>query len=86
VKINNIGSFHTNPYKKQAEKQETLEKTLKKDKLEISNEAKELADNKIIAERQAKVEALKAQVQAGEYKVNPEEVSERLVDYFQKMR
>jgi negative regulator of flagellin synthesis FlgM len=84
MKINNIGRFQVNPYKKQMEAQH-VEKTTKKDKVEISSEAKELlAENKISAEREQKVDAIKKQVQSGEYKVEPNTIAKKMIDFYSK--
>ena len=84
MKINNIGRFQVNPYKKQMEAQQ-VNKTAKKDKVEISSEAKELlAENKISAVREQKVDAIIKQVQSGEYKVDANTIAKKMIDYYSK--
>lgn len=80
-----MGNFPINPYKKQLEKQEAMQRQVKQDKVEISPEAKELqAENKVIADRNEKVAALKQQVQAGDYKIDANKTATKIVDFFNK--
>ena len=56
---------------------------MKTDKLEISSEAKQLSEmSSFTVERNERVQELKAQVQAGTYEVNPEQLASNLVKYF----
>lgn len=60
-----------------------VQSTSKRDKLEISSEALELQKgNPLELERQQKVEQLKAQVQSGEYEINPREVAKKMYDFW----
>lgn len=54
------------------------------DQVQISNQAKEMYDKKteIDAERQEKVNSLKAQVQAGEYQVSSEQVADKVHQFW----
>ena len=72
-----------NPYNKQMEKMDQVQKPSKKDKLEISSEALELQkENSFEIERQEKVEQLKEKVQSGEYEVNPREVAKKMYEFW----
>ncbi|WP_017726236.1 flagellar biosynthesis anti-sigma factor FlgM [Halalkalibacterium ligniniphilum] len=84
MKINPFQSVQSNPYRKQVEKQEQVGKTSqKRDRLEISEEAKIMQQgNHLELERAEKVEAIKRQVEAGEYKVNPKAVANKLYDFW----
>ena len=57
----------------------------KTDVVEISREAKEMQSiSSIEKERQTKVEELKAQVQNGTYKLQPNEIAKSIIDYYRK--
>lgn len=83
MKINPYGNIQ-NIYKKSVEKQQPKDNVAKKqDKIEISSEAKWLQqETRISAERNHKVEELKAKVQSGEYKVNPQEVAKKFYEFW----
>ncbi len=87
MKINNINLPAVNPYKANELK---IEKTSNKapiqtDKLEISSEAKQLSEIQSYAvERNERIEQLKAQIDAGTYKVDPEKLAVDLIDYYNK--
>lgn len=83
MKINNIGSINTNPYRKQIEKAERLMKSANTDKIQISTEAMELQKgSRIETERQVKVEELKSKVESGEYQVNAREVAKKMYEFW----
>lgn len=86
VKINPFGPLNNNPYRKQMEKQESIQDIKqKRDKLEISQEAKVMQQASRIDEaRQEKVKALKAKVEAGEYKVDPQAVANKFYEFWNK--
>ncbi|WP_409302841.1 flagellar biosynthesis anti-sigma factor FlgM [Peribacillus sp. SCS-155] len=87
MKINNFGPSGINPYNRQLNKVHKSNATSvnKADKLEISTAAKELQQStQIPAERQAKVEALKLQVENGTYKLNSKETAKGIVDFYLK--
>ncbi|PLR82586.1 flagellar biosynthesis anti-sigma factor FlgM [Bacillus canaveralius] len=87
MKINNMGPSGLNPYKRQMNKFENADKTASKasDKLEISSTAKEMQQSShISAQREAKVEELRIQVENGNYKVNPRDVAKSLINYYFK--
>lgn len=83
MKINPLGHIQ-NIYKKQVEKtQPRGEVSKKSDQLEISTEAKLMQqESKISAERSEKVEAIKAKVESGEYKVNTQDVAKKFYEYW----
>ncbi len=74
-------------YKKQVSKTESAKaKSMKSDKIEISSSAKEFqvafSELKKMPEiREAKVSALKEQVQNGSYKVDAEKIAEYILGY-----
>jgi negative regulator of flagellin synthesis FlgM len=86
MRINpNIRTGNINPYSKQLNKQQQLEKTsqTRTDKVEISSAAKELQKGgPIESARQERVESLKKQVQSGNYQVDPQAVAKKMVNYF----
>ncbi|SFB25329.1 MULTISPECIES: flagellar biosynthesis anti-sigma factor FlgM [unclassified Bacillus (in: firmicutes)] len=87
MKINNIGPSGINPYKRQMNKMDTAQKSVNKasDKLEISATAKEMQQlSQVAQQRQARVEELKSQVEAGTYQVKPEEVAKSIVNFYLK--
>lgn len=84
MKINPFQPVQQNPYRKQIDKAEkAADLKAKSDKLEISTEALEMQKGtRIENERQEKVEALKQQIEAGEYKVNPQAVANKFYDFW----
>ncbi|WP_108669052.1 flagellar biosynthesis anti-sigma factor FlgM [Peribacillus acanthi] len=87
MKINNFGPSGVNPYRKNLQKMEGSSKTgyTKADKLEISSTAKEMQHmSQIPAQRQAKVDELKLQVENGTYKLNAKETAKSILDFFSK--
>lgn len=85
MKINQTNLSAINPYKKQMNKMTSLEKKSQRDVVEISNEAKQLQEKSpITQEREAKVEALKQQVQSGNYIVDAKKVATSILNYYNK--
>lgn len=87
MKINNVNLPAMNPYKANEIKAEKAEQkvSLQADKLEISAEAKQLSEvSSYTAGRNERVQELKAQVEAGTYKVDPEQLAKNLASYFNK--
>ncbi len=85
MKIQKFNLPAINPYKANQLKAEQSEQKakVKTDKLEISSEAKQLSEmSSFTVERNERVQELKAQVQAGTYKVDPEQLAADLVKYF----
>ncbi|XXM72047.1 flagellar biosynthesis anti-sigma factor FlgM [Lysinibacillus sphaericus] len=86
MKINNIGNQNVNPYQRNINKLNAAEKTGKSasDKIEISSAAKEMQEaSKLVKDRQAKVEALKDQVQSGNYTIDPKAIAKGLKNFYQ---
>ena len=81
------GSSFIQSYQKQMQVSKT-EKTRpiqKEDELQISNEAKEMyGKNLAEIERQEKINALKAQIQSGDYQVDNQKVAEKIFGYWFK--
>lgn len=87
MKINKINLPAVNPYKTNQVKAEQAEQKtkMKTDKLEISNEAKQLSEkSSFTIERNERVQQLKAQVESGNYKVDAEQLASNLVKYYKK--
>ncbi|WP_066175608.1 flagellar biosynthesis anti-sigma factor FlgM [Bacillus marinisedimentorum] len=87
VNGNQYGNMNVNPYKKQLDKVEQAKQMNSKqtDKIEISKEAQQMQQKSPIeAERQEKVEAIKKQVESGTYKVDPQLVAKKMVDFWFK--
>ena len=69
------------------EKQDQLQTSKKKDKLEISPEALELQKgDQLEIQRQERVNELKNKVQSGQYKVNPEEVAHKMYSFWDDLK
>jgi negative regulator of flagellin synthesis FlgM len=86
MKINNIGNQNINPYQRNINKLDSAVKSGKapSDKIEISSTAKEMQEtSKLMKERQAKVEALKDQVQNGTYTIDPKAIAKGLKNFYQ---
>ena len=83
MKINNFGPVNMNPYKKQIEKMDQLQKPTSTDQIQISTEAMELQKgSRIETERQAKVDELINKNESGEYQVNPREVAKKMYEFW----
>lgn len=85
MKINSFNRPDTNPYSKQinhVEKQTRTER-MDADQIQISKEAKELQQSsRFDAERKARVEQLKKQIEQGNYKVDPKKVAYSMAKYY----
>ena len=81
------GSSFIQSYQKQMQVSKT-EKTRpiqKEDELQISNQAKEMYGKNVKeVERQEKINALKAQIQSGEYQVDNQKVADKIFGYWFK--
>lgn len=87
MKIPKINIPAVNPYRANDLKTEkvTQKPQHQSDKLEISSEAKTLSEvSTFTTERNEHVQAIKAQVDAGTYKVNPEQLAQKLLSYYNK--
>lgn len=83
MKINDFNRMNAlQYYQKQSQKPSPAEPTKKMqfDKLELSDAAKE----KLNAEREAKIQTLKEQIQAGTYTVDSEKIAEKLLSYWSR--
>lgn len=87
MKINHIGRLNINPYNKQAGKMDQVQKAGKKDKIEISPEAKNLQKiGNIELERQEKIEAIKKEIQSGQYEINTKEIAKKMYSFWDDMK
>lgn len=87
MRINHFNSIQNNPYKKQVQdmKQEKVQSSVKKDELQISDEAKKLLSNsKFETDRAEKISEIKSQVDKGTYKVNVSETVKSIINFWQK--
>ncbi|SES71905.1 negative regulator of flagellin synthesis FlgM [Salinibacillus kushneri] len=84
MKIDGSNSVHLNPYQKQYQKQQSVNQSKKsEDKLEISNQAKEmLKGNEVKEARQKQIQQIKHDVQTGNYKVNYQETAQKMIDFW----
>lgn len=86
MKINNIGRLNVNPYQ-QVGKMEQVQKTNKKDKIEISSEAMNLQKiGNIELQRQEKIDSIKKNIQSGQYEVNPKEIAKKMYSFWDDMK
>ncbi|MDN4606789.1 flagellar biosynthesis anti-sigma factor FlgM [Sporosarcina highlanderae] len=87
MKINKVNITPVNPYRTNQMKVEKAKENLqiKTDKIEISAEAKQLSETSpVTIERNERVQSLKAQIESGNYKVDPEKLAKNLLNYYQK--
>ncbi|MDF9840133.1 MULTISPECIES: flagellar biosynthesis anti-sigma factor FlgM [unclassified Paenibacillus] len=91
MKINETGRINPiNPYQRSADaqRQEQIKKSSRKDEVSISDEAIQLLkaqnSSKIDAERANKIESLKQQVSAGTYQVDAAKLADSLAPYFKQ--
>ncbi|WP_438316035.1 flagellar biosynthesis anti-sigma factor FlgM [Sporosarcina sp. FA9] len=87
MKINKFNVPPINPYKANQLKVDKTETKVQKqtDKLEISNEAKQLSGiPSYSVERNERVQEIKAEVEAGTYKVDPETIAKNLISYYKR--
>jgi len=87
MKIHSFGVSRVNPYNLQANKMNNQKLSHKKavDKLEISSEAKVMQEGSSIqAERQARIEQLKRQVENGTYTLDSKATAKGIIDYFKR--
>jgi len=85
MKINNVGLNQINPYQRnqqQAEKALQSTKTAA-DQLEISSAAKSMQTKSSVEVEQAeRVAAIKADIDAGTYKVDAKKLASNILDYY----
>ncbi|TSB48343.1 flagellar biosynthesis anti-sigma factor FlgM [Alkalicoccobacillus porphyridii] len=87
MKINPYTSVQPSTYRttNSTHQEESRSSKQSKDKLEISTEAFDMQGIKDVEKaRAARVEEIKRQVEAGEYKVNAQKTAEHFYDYWKK--
>lgn len=90
MKINETGRINAmNPYQRSAEaqRQDQMKKSSRKDEVSISDEAIQLLQAQNSgndAERALKIDSLKQQVSAGTYQVDAAKLAEKLAPYFKQ--
>ncbi|CAH1054247.1 flagellar biosynthesis anti-sigma factor FlgM [Paenibacillus pseudetheri] len=90
MKINETGRINAmNPYQRSADaqRQEQMKKSSRKDEVSISDEAIQLLQAQNSgndAERALKIDSLKQQVSAGTYQVDAAKLAEKLAPYFKR--
>lgn len=83
MKINPFKGIQNNPYQNNINKLEKGQKVNKKDKIEISNEALQLQKlGSIELERQEKVDAIKKEIQSGNYQINTRKIAEKMYSFW----
>jgi negative regulator of flagellin synthesis FlgM len=84
-KVNSSSFIQSYQKQMQVSKTEKTRPIQQEDELQISNQAKEMYGKNVKeVERQEKINALKAQVQSGEYQVNNQEVADKIFGYWFK--
>ncbi|MEK5146243.1 flagellar biosynthesis anti-sigma factor FlgM [Psychrobacillus sp. FSL K6-4615] len=85
MKINNIGLNQINPYQRNQQQAEKALQTTKTaaDQLEISSAAKSMQTKSSVEVEQAeRVAAIKADIDAGTYKVDAKKLASNILDYY----
>ncbi|WP_067843238.1 flagellar biosynthesis anti-sigma factor FlgM [Amphibacillus sediminis] len=86
LKIHGSNQSHMNPYHKQLQKQAQsgIKYLAKADQLQISDQAKKMQESQNVHEsREPLVNAIKSQVETGQYKVDPEKVAQKILRFWQ---
>ncbi|MGE7977792.1 flagellar biosynthesis anti-sigma factor FlgM [Psychrobacillus sp. NPDC093200] len=86
MKITNLGVNQINPYKRNQMQTEKTQNALKTtaDQLEISSAAKSMQTKSPIEVEQAeRVAAIKADIEAGTYKVDAKQLATNILKYYQ---
>lgn len=87
MKINNVNLPAINPYKAN---ELNVPKSVKAtqaqtDKLEISSQAKKLSEiSSYTTDRNERIQEIKAQIDAGTYKIDSQEIAKNLLSYYNK--
>lgn len=85
MRIQKYGSTDLHLYQKQVETKRVVEAKNQQDKIEISEEAKQLQRaNSMSQERQEKVQKLKHQIETGTYKIDPKEIAKSMIQFYRK--
>ncbi|MGB2872600.1 flagellar biosynthesis anti-sigma factor FlgM [Psychrobacillus psychrotolerans] len=85
MKINNVGLNQINPYQRNQQQTEKALQTTKTaaDQLEISSAAKSMQTKSSVEVEQAeRVAAIKADIDAGTYKVDAKKLASNILDYY----
>lgn len=85
MKISNIGLNQVNPYKRNQHQTEKVQNASKAstDQLEISSVAKSMQTKSPVEVEQAeRVQAIKAQIDAGTYKVDAKQLASNILNYY----
>lgn len=85
MKITNVGLNQINPYKRNQQQVEKTQQTTKTttDQLEISSAAKSMQTKSPVEVEQAeRVAAIKADIDAGTYKVDAKKLASNILDYY----
>ncbi|HET7616747.1 MAG TPA: flagellar biosynthesis anti-sigma factor FlgM [Bacillales bacterium] len=85
MKINGVNHSNYHPYKKTTEGMMPKNGVQRKDRLEISAEAKHLQHKShITAERQRKIDTIKNQIENGQYKVDVQQTAKKFYEFWMK--
>lgn len=86
MKIHGPNTTNINAYKRQLHKQlEQKQAAESKDKIDISHEAKKLQESKKINEqRTERITNIKKAIKSGQYEVNIERTSEKMIDFWSR--
>ncbi|WP_017470761.1 flagellar biosynthesis anti-sigma factor FlgM [Amphibacillus jilinensis] len=87
MKINGTNQPNVNPYQKQLHRQTPIrsEHQKKADQLQISDQAKKMQEfNGVHPAREQHVNAIKQEVDAGQYKVEAEQVAKKMLTFWRK--
>lgn len=87
MKINNVNLPAINPYKANELNVPKSVKTTQAqtDKLEISSQAKQLSEiSSYTTDRNERIQEIKAQIDAGTYKIDSQEIAKNLLSYYNK--
>ena len=85
MKITNVGLNQINPYKRNQQQVEKTQQTTKvtADQLEISSAAKSMQTKSSIEVEQAeRVASIKAEIDAGTYKVDAKKLASNILNYY----
>lgn len=85
MKINNVNIPKINPYRNNDIQTQKTKAThvQQADKLEISSEAKQLSGvSSYEVERNEKISAIKVQIESGTYKVNADQLAQKMLKHF----
>jgi len=85
MKITNVGLSQVNPYKRNQQQVEKTQQTTKTaaDQLEISSAAKSMQTKSPVEVEQAeRVAAIKAEIDAGTYKVDAKQLASNILNYY----